>query len=185
MINNHHAIHKPHDHLAILKPHDKAELFNQYFISVFFNSDFGLYHKGTFHTTMFPLHFILLRRDSTWKLRNWTHFWDVITFPPLFCTYTFDTSLLLIVCALRWCVKCLYRHLFLSKHARSLKKWHFLICGKHNSKAPWSYVCHKLGSAIVLVALACLDISSKKMCQWRFFTYHNKQQVGIKSVCTE
>ena len=74
-------------------------------------------------------------------------------------------------------MKCLYRHLFLSKRARSLKKWHFLICGKHNSKAPRSYVCHKLGSAIFLVALACLDISSKKRCQWRFFTYHLKAHI--------
>ncbi len=31
-------------------------------------------------------------------------------------------------------------------------------------KATWSYVCHKLGSAIFLVTLACLDVSSKKSC---------------------
>ena len=30
------------------------------------------------------------------------------------------------------------------------------------SKAPRSYIYHKLGSAIFLVTLACLDISSKK-----------------------
>ena len=48
-----------------------------------------------------------------------------ITSPPFFCANTFDTCLLLIVCALRWYVKCLYRHLFLediSKHARLTKK---------------------------------------------------------------
>ena len=51
----------------------------------------------------------------------------VITFLPFFCADTFDNSLLLIVCALRWHVKSLYRDLFLedtSKKARSLKKWH-------------------------------------------------------------
>ena len=50
------------------------------------------------------------------------------------------TSLLLIVCALRWYVKNLYRHLFLediSKHARVTQKWHFLICGRPNSQAHW------------------------------------------------
>ena len=45
------------------------------------------------------------------------------------------------MCALRWYVKSLYRHLFLgdiSKHARvTQKKWHFLICGRPNSQAPW------------------------------------------------
>ena len=38
-------------------------------------------------------------------------------------------------------VKSLYRHFFLedtSKHARVTQKWHFLICDKHNSKAPWA-----------------------------------------------
>ena len=48
-------------------------------------------------------------------------FGAVITFPPFFCANTFDSSLLLTVCALRWCVKSIYRHLFLediSKHAR-------------------------------------------------------------------
>ena len=54
-------------------------------------------------------------------------------FSPFFCANTFDTSLLLIVCALKWYIKSLYRHHFLediSKHARVTKKWHFLICGK-------------------------------------------------------
>ena len=66
-------------------------------------------------------------------------------FPPFFCANTFDTSLLLIVCALKWYTKSLYRHLFLedvSKNARVTQKWHFLICGKLYSQArgkfPWS-----------------------------------------------
>ena len=49
----------------------------------------------------------------------------VITFPPFFCADSFTLSLLLIVCALRWYVKCLYRHLLLediSKHARVTQK---------------------------------------------------------------
>ena len=64
-----------------------------------------------------------------------------ITFFPFFCANTFDTSLLLIVCALKWYVKSLYRHLFLediSKHARVTQKWHFLICGKLYTQAPWT-----------------------------------------------
>ena len=64
----------------------------------------------------------------------------VITFFPLFCANTFDTSLLLIVCALKWYIKSLYRHLFLediSNHARVTQKRHFLICGKLYSQAPW------------------------------------------------
>ena len=46
-------------------------------------------------------------------------------FPSFFCANTFDTSLLLLVCALRWYVKRLYRHLFfedISKHARVTQK---------------------------------------------------------------
>ena len=35
-------------------------------------------------------------------------------------------------------------------------------------------VCHKLGSAIFLVTLACLDLSSKKRGLYRLFTYHRK-----------
>ena len=65
----------------------------------------------------------------------------VITFFPfLLCRY-FDTSLLLIVCALRWYVKSLYRHLFLEdtcKKARVTQKRHFIICGKNSSKVPWA-----------------------------------------------
>ncbi len=57
----------------------------------------------------------------------------VITFPPFFCTDTFDTNLLLIVCTLKWYVKCLYRHLFLeytSKHAIALPNlWQGLFQG--------------------------------------------------------
>ena len=71
----------------------------------------------------------------------WTRICSCHNFPPpFFCANTFDTSLLLIVCDLRWYVRSLYRHLFLediSKHARVIKKMHFLICGRHNSQAPW------------------------------------------------
>ena len=59
--------------------------------------------------------------------------------PPLFCANNYSTSLLLIVCALRWYVKSHYRHFFLEDIAStqgSLKKWHFLICKYSNSKAP-------------------------------------------------
>ena len=80
--------------------------------------------------------------QTTWrylKPPKFEHiFVAVITFFPFFCANTFDTSLLLIVCAIRWYVKSLYRNLFLvdiSKHARVT---HFLICGSHNSKAPWA-----------------------------------------------
>ncbi len=69
-----------------------------------------------------------------------THIWAIITFFPFLLCWYFDTSLLLIVCALKWYIKSLYRHLFLediSKNARVTKKWHFLICGKLNSQAPW------------------------------------------------
>ena len=41
-------------------------------------------------------------------------------------------------------------------------------------KAPWSYVCHKLESAIFLVPLPFLHVSSKKRCLQRLFTYHLK-----------
>ena len=58
------------------------------------------------------------------NLRNLNTFIAVIT-PPFFYADTFDTSLLLIVCALRWYVKSLYRHFFLedtSKNVRVTKK---------------------------------------------------------------
>ena len=49
----------------------------------------------------------------------------VISSPsPFFCADTFDINVLFIVCALRWYVKCLYRHLFVedtSKKARVTK----------------------------------------------------------------
>ena len=51
----------------------------------------------------------------------------LITCPPFFCADTFDTNLLLIVCALRWYVKCLYRHLFLEDTYK-----------KSKGHAPWS-----------------------------------------------
>ena len=38
----------------------------------------------------------------------------------------------------------------------------------------WQLDCHKLGSAIFWVTLACLDISSKKRCLYRLFIYHFK-----------
>ena len=38
----------------------------------------------------------------------------------------------------------------------------------------WHYDCHKLGSAIFLVTLAFLDISSKKRCLYRLFIYQFK-----------
>ena len=64
----------------------------------------------------------------------------VITYLPFFCANTFDTSLLLIVCALKWYIKSQYRQFFLediSKYARVTQKLHFLICGKLYSQAPW------------------------------------------------
>ena len=64
-------------------------------------------------------------------------FVTVITFSPFFCANNYYTSLLLIVCALRWYIKSPHRHIFLvdiSKHARVT---HSLIYGKDNSKAPW------------------------------------------------
>ena len=44
------------------------------------------------------------------------------------------------MCALKWYIKSLYRHLFLediSKHARVTQKNNFLIGGKLYSQAPW------------------------------------------------
>ena len=54
-----------------------------------------------------------------------TNICSCITFPPFFCANTFDTSLLLIVCALKLYIKSLYRHLFLediSKNSRVTQK---------------------------------------------------------------
>ena len=39
---------------------------------------------------------------------------------------------------------------------------------------PRNYTCSNLGGAIFLSDLACLDISSKKRCLERHFTYHLK-----------
>ena len=60
----------------------------------------------------------------------------VITFFSLFYANTFDISLLLVVCALRLYVRCLYRHLFLEdtcKKARVTQEIHYLNCGRNNS----------------------------------------------------
>ena len=62
----------------------------------------------------------------------------VITFFPFFCANNYYTSLLLIVCALRWYIKSPYRHLFLVDISKNARVTHFLICGKDNSKAPWA-----------------------------------------------
>ena len=54
------------------------------------------------------------------------------------------------MCALKWYIKSLYRHLFLediSKHARVTKKWHFLLFGRPNSHAHWP-TCPKLGTNV-------------------------------------
>ena len=60
----------------------------------------------------------------------------VITFSPfLLCKYFLYQLVAYCVC-FKMIYKRLYRHLFLvdiSKHARVT---HFLICGRHNSKAP-------------------------------------------------
>ncbi len=42
------------------------------------------------------------------------------------------------MCALRWYVKSLYRHLFLVDISKLARVTHFLFCGKDNSKAPWA-----------------------------------------------
>ena len=70
-----------------------------------------------------------------------TFFVPVLTFPPFFCANNYYTSMLLIVCTLRWYVKSLYRHFFLediSKHARVIKKMHLLIYNTSNYQAPWA-----------------------------------------------
>ena len=66
------------------------------------------------------------RGDLTIFPENCIYFlWPVITFFPFFCANNYYTCLLLIVCALRWYVKSLYRHFFLediAKQARREKK---------------------------------------------------------------
>ena len=64
------------------------------------------------------------------------------------------------MCALKWYVQSLYRHLFLvdiSKHARVTQKWHFLIWDRPNSHAPWP-PRPKLGTSVAK-GLSC-DLSS-------------------------
>ena len=91
----------------------------------------------------------------------------VKTFFSFFCATTFDISLLLIVCALKWYIKSLYRHLFLediSKNARVNKTFHFLICGKLYCQAPWP----TRPNPSVLVAKA---LSSDRMASLFFFRW--------------
>ena len=59
-------------------------------------------------------------------------------FPPFFCANNYYTSLLLIVSALRWYIKSLYRHLFLVDISTHARVTYYLICGRNNSKAPWA-----------------------------------------------
>ena len=69
--------------------------------------------------------------------RNLHFFVPVITFFPFFYANNYCTSLLLIVCALKWYIKSPHRHLFFGRYIQTRKVTHFLICGKDNSKAPW------------------------------------------------
>ena len=100
-----------------------------------FGVEFGLDHSTIFR--------VYIRTNLT--RGDYTIFPEICIFfctchnfpPPFFCANNYYTSLLLIVCALRWYIKSPHRHLFLvdiSKHARVT---HFLICGKDNSKEPW------------------------------------------------
>ena len=88
------------------------------------------------------LRFGMLRGTRPFTTKIWIHICSCHTFSSfLLYRYFFDISLLLIVCALRWYIKSLYKHLFLedtSKHARVTQKiappnWN--MC---NSKAPWA-----------------------------------------------
>ena len=82
-----------------------------------------------------------LRGYWTWNQKNCNTYLSCHNFfSPFFCAYIFDTSLLLIVCALKWYIKSLYRHLFLediSTHARVTQKIDFLIGRKLYSQEPW------------------------------------------------
>ena len=81
----------------------------------------------------------------------WTHICSCHNFPPsppppppFFCADTFITSLLLIVCALRWYVKSLYRHLFLvdiSKHARVTQKMATRLIPRRRELPPPNLCC--------------------------------------------
>ena len=88
----------------------------------------------------------------------------VIPFFPFFCTNNYYTSLLLIVCALRWYIKSLYRHLFLVDISKSARVTHFLICGKDNSKASWA--THPQIGQRVAKARSCETDESKKIFRW-------------------
>ena len=62
------------------------------------------------------------------------------------------------MCALRWYVKCLYRHLFLedtSEHARVTQKLHYPNCNTYNSKVLWAtdpkFVCGLLKHPVVII----------------------------------
>ena len=124
-----------------------------------------LQHYMTSLINSFPWSFFKGGLDLKPK-KNVTHIWAVITFFPFFCADIFDTSLLLIVCALKWYIKSLYRHLFLediSKHAMVTQKWHFLICGKLYSQAPWPQR-PKLGVRVAK-ALSC-DRTDSLFSRW-------------------
>ena len=87
----------------------------------------------------------------------------VITFFS-FCANNYYTSLLLIVCALRWYIKSLYRHLFLVDISKNARVTHFLICGKDNSKAPWA-TRPQIGMSVAK-ARSCDTHESKKNFRW-------------------
>ena len=100
----------------------------------------------------------------------WTHICSChYFFTPFFCADNFDIRLLLIVCASRWYIKCLYRYLFLeviAKHARVTQKRHFLIWNKSNSKAPWP-------TAPKLVLWVANTLSCDMTCQTIFNRKHS------------
>ena len=52
---------------------------------------------------------------------NFLTFLITITFPPCPCACNFSTILLLILCAFKWCVECLYRHIFLEDACTNIK----------------------------------------------------------------
>ena len=88
--------------------------FNPLDKNVLISSPINYYVSLTWLTLHLSLRFDLIREDSTSNLRNLnTYLYLTYLFLPFFCADTFDTILLLIVCALRLYVKSLYRHLFL------------------------------------------------------------------------
>ena len=98
--------------------------------------------------------YILFKGGTTPETtKTWTHICSCHNFFPFACANSFDTSLLLIVCALRWYVKSIYRHFFLediSKHARVTQKITPPICAKPNSQAPWP-TRPKLGVRVAVI----------------------------------